>query len=188
MRRAIGLATLAVLVSGIVTVGAGSAPAGAAPFKVTNVVVQGGTTPSDSGLLQAVIEPGFEKAYPQYRLQYVSVGTGQAITNAENGEGDAVFTHSPTLENSFVSGGYSYEPGGRLVMTSDFITVGAKSDPAGVKSGPPNDTVDAFEEIAAAGNAGKADFVSRGDNSGTNVKELMIWGLSNVPLNTLGEP
>jgi tungstate transport system substrate-binding protein len=163
-------------------------PAGAAATKVTNVIVQGGTTPTDSGLLQAVIEPGFKAAYPQYNLEYVSVGTGQAITNAEAGQADAVFTHSATLEASFVSSGYSYEPGGRLVMSSDFVTVGATSDPAGVASGTPNDVTAAFQEIATAGAAGTADFVSRGDASGTNVKELAIWKQTSVPLNTLGEP
>jgi tungstate transport system substrate-binding protein len=163
-------------------------PATAAKQKKTTVIVQGGTTPTDSGLLAAVIEPGFEKAYPQYKLDYVSVGTGQALTNAEAGEADAVFTHSPTLENTFVQEGYSYEPGGRLIMSSDFVTVGPKADPAGVETGPANDVVAAFEEIAAAGNAGTADFVSRGDQSGTNVKELSIWALTNVPLNSLGEP
>jgi tungstate transport system substrate-binding protein len=160
--------------------------------KVTNVIVQGGTTPTDSGLLQNVIEPMFKAQYPQYNLQYVSVGTGQAITNAENGEADAVFTHSATLEQSFVAGGYSYEPGGRLVMSSDFITVGATSDPAGVLTGPANDVTAAFNEIATAGATGKADFVSRGDQSGTNVKELSIWALVHtefgLSLNTLGEP
>jgi len=156
--------------------------------KTTNVIVQGGTTPTDSGLLQNVIEPGFKKMYPQYNLQYVSVGTGQAITNAENGEADAVFTHSATLENSFVASGYSYEPGGRLVMSSDFVTVGANSDPAGVLTGPSHDVVAAFTEIATAGKAGRADFVSRGDQSGTNTKELAIWALTGIPRNTLGEP
>jgi tungstate transport system substrate-binding protein len=177
----VGLATWAVSVPAAV---AGSVK----PAAATTVVVQGGTTPTDSGLLQAVIEPGFHKMFPQYQLKYVSVGTGQAITNAENGQADAVFTHSPTLENSFVTSGYSYEPGGRLVMSSDFITVGAKSDPAGVLTGTPNDVVAAFQEIATAGAAGHADFVSRGDASGTNTKELAIWALSNVPRNTLGEP
>ena len=154
----------------------------------TPVVVQGGTTPVDSGLYAAVIQPGFEAQYPQYDLQYVAVGTGQAITNAENGGGDAVFTHSPTLEASFVSNGYSDESGGRNIMTSDFVTVGFKSDPAHVLKGRPNDVVKAFQEIAAAGNQHKADFVSRGDQSGTNVKELAIWALTGIPLNTLGEP
>jgi tungstate transport system substrate-binding protein len=185
-----GGAALGLVVIGPAVTAAKAAPG--LPFQVTNVIVQGGTTPSDSGLLQNVIEPGFKAAYPQYNLQYVSVGTGQAITNAENGEADAVFTHSPTLEASFVAGGYSYEPGGRLIMSSDFVTVGLTSDPAGVLSGTQSDVVAAFDEIATAGAAGTANFVSRGDTSGTNVKELSIWALVHteygLPLNKAGEP
>ena len=154
----------------------------------STVVVQGGTTPTDSGLLQAVIEPGFKAAYPQYTLKYVSVGTGQAVTNAENGGGDALLTHSDKLEDDFVSKGYSFEPGGRLVMTSDFVTVGPAADPAGVAAGPVHDVVAAYKEIAAAGESGKADFVSRGDASGTNVKEKAIWALAGVALDSAGEP
>jgi tungstate transport system substrate-binding protein len=189
-RIAIGAGALGLVVLGPTVTAAKASPG--LPFKVTNVVVQGGTTPTDSGLLQNVIEPGFKAAYPQYNLEYVSVGTGQAITNAENGEADAVFTHSPTLEASFVAGGYSYEQGGRLVMSSDFITAGPTSDPAGLTTGPQSDIVAAFNEIATAGAAGQANFVSRGDDSGTNVKELSIWALVHtefgLSLNTLGEP
>ena len=158
------------------------------PTAVTTVVVQGGTSPTDSGLLQAVIEPGFHRAYPQYRLKYVSAGTGQAITNAEAGQADAVLTHSTTAEEAFVSSGYSEEPGGRLIMTSDFVTIGSKADPAHVLGGPQADVTAAFREIATAGGAGKADFVSRGDASGTNVKELAIWKQTGIPLNASGEP
>ena len=155
---------------------------------VTNVRIQAGTTPQDSGLYDAVIHDQFEAQYPQYNLQYFGVGTSAAITNAENGLGDVVWTHSPTLEESFVAGNYSYESGGRYVMTSDFVTVGSDSDPAGVLSGPPNNVVKAFQEIAAAGNAGTADFVSRGDGSGTNAKELAIWKLTGIPVTSTGEP
>jgi len=154
----------------------------------TNVIVQGGTTIKDSGLLANVVVPGFEAAYPQYTLQFVAVGTTQALINAENGLGDAVWTHAPSAETDFVNAGYSYEPTGRYTMASDFVTVGATSDPAGVLTNDPNDQVAAFEAIAAAGEAGHADFVSRGDGSGTNVKEKQIWALTDVPLNTLGEP
>ena len=135
-----------------------------------------------------MIEPGFARAYPQYRLKYVSAGTGQAITNAQAGQADAVLTHSTTAEASFVAAGFSQEPGGRLVMTSDFVTVGARDDPAKVGDGPKGDVTAAFREIARAGDAGKADFVSRGDESGTNVKELVIWKQTGIPLNTNGEP
>jgi len=165
-----------------------ASPASAGAASTSVVLVQGGTTISDSGLLANVIIPGFKKAFPQYTLQFVPVGTSQALINAENGQGDAVFTHNPGAEAQFVAGGYANEPFGRAVMYSDFVTVGAKSDPAGVLANAPNNAVQAFQRIAAAGAAGHASFVSRGDGSGTNLKELQIWALTNVPRNTLGEP
>ena len=178
----LGAAALTLCAGGLLSAGP------AAAVDSSTVVVQGGTTPTDSGLLQAVIEPGFHAAYPQYTLKYVSVGTGQAVTNAENGGGDALLTHSEKLEDEFVTRGYSFEPGGRLVMTSDFVTVGPAADPAGVSAGPAHDVVAAYREIAAAGDRGVADFVSRGDASGTNVKEKVIWALAGVPLDSAGEP
>jgi len=161
-------------------------PSAFASVTVTNVRIQAGTTPQDSGLYDAVVVNQFEAQYPQYNLQFFGVGTSLAITNAENGQGDVVWTHAPTLEPGFVSGGYSYESGGRYVMTSDFVTVGSTTDPAGVASGPPDDVVKAFQEIAAAGNAGTAVFVSRGDGSGTNTKEKSIWPLTGIPVFTTG--
>ena len=68
------------------------------------------------------------------------------------------------------------------------MILGPASDPAGVKAGAPNDAAHAFELIAAAGDAGHANFVSRGDNSGTNTQEKIIWGLSNVAKNAKNEP
>jgi tungstate transport system substrate-binding protein len=177
----------------LAAVAALAAPASSATAATTStVVVQGGTTISDSGLLQNVIVPGFHKAFPQYTLQFVPVGTGQALTNAELGEGDAVFTHNPTAEEAFVAKGYSYEQYGRAIMFSDFVTVGPKTDPAGVLASAPNNATAAFEAIAVAGAAGTANFVSRGDQSGTNLKELSIWALVHqtygLALNTAGEP
>jgi tungstate transport system substrate-binding protein len=188
-RLFIALAAVAVL----------AAPASTASAATSTVVVQGGTTISDSGLLQNVILPGFKKAFPQYTLQFVPVGTGQALTNAELGLGDAVFTHNPTAEAQFVQattgdGGnpYSYEKYGRAIMYSDFVIVGPKTDPAGVATSAPNNPVAAFEAIATAGATGKANFVSRGDASGTNAKEQSIWKLVNqtygLPIDAAGEP
>jgi tungstate transport system substrate-binding protein len=181
-------ATIAIVVSVITAAAMFGAPSSVGAASKTSLIIQGGTTPVDSGLYQNVIFPLFTKQYPQYDLQYVSVGTAQAIANAEAGQGDAVFTHSPAAENAFVSQGYSYESGGRLVMASDFVTVGAKSDPAGAVSAGDHNAVGAFKAIAAAGNAGTADFVSRGDGSGTNKGELAIWALTGIPLNGAGEP
>ncbi len=142
---------------------------------VDDVVVQGTTDIRDAGLLDDVIVPGFEAAYPQYNLQYIAVGTGQALTNARNGQGDAVLTHAAPLEAQFVADGYSAEPFGRAIFYSDYVILGPQSDPAGVLSGAAHNAAHALELIAAAGTSGTANFVSRGDNSGTNVAEEQIW-------------
>src|SRR5262245_37061154 len=73
----------------------------------TDVIVQGTTDIRDAGLLNDVIIPQFQAKYPQYTVKYIAVGTGQALTNAEAGQGDAVVTHAPTLEADFVNQGYS---------------------------------------------------------------------------------
>ena len=162
-----------------------TSPAGAL---ASDVVVQGTTDVRDAGLLDDVIVPGFQAAYPQYTLKYIAVGTGQALTNARAGQGDAVLTHAPSLEQQFVSDGFSLEPFGRAIFYSDYVILGPRSDPAGVLSAAPHNAAQAFQLIAAAGDAGTANFVSRGDNSGTNVEEKTIWGLTNVARNNAGEP
>ncbi len=158
------------------------------PAVGVDVIVQGTTDVRDAGLVDDVIVPGFKKAYPQYTLKYIAVGTGQALANARAGQGDAVLTHAPTQEVDFVRDEFSYERSGRAVFYSDYVILGPRSDPAGVRSGAPHDAAKAFELIAAAGAKGKADFVSRGDNSGTNTQEKIIWGLGNVAKNAKSEP
>jgi tungstate transport system substrate-binding protein len=174
------LAVLILALSGL------AAPAAA---HASDVIVQGTTDVRDAGLLDDVIAPGFKAAYPQYTLKYIAVGTGQALTNAEAGQGDAVLTHAPTLESTFVANGFSDEHFGRAIFYSDYVILGPKNDPAGVLSGAAHNASQAFKLIADAGGAGKANFVSRGDNSGTNVEEKAIWKLATgVSLTTGGEP
>lgn len=154
-----------------------------------NVVVQGTTDIRDAGLVDDVLVPGFEAAYPQYNLQYVAVGTGQALTNARAGQADAVLTHAPTVEAEFVADGYSYERVGRSVFHSDYVIVGPVADPAGLRTRARNDAVRAFELVAEAGESGHAEFISRGDESGTNVHEKILWAnTEGVSLNAAGEP
>lgn len=160
----------------------------AAPAQASTVIVQGTTDIRDAGLLEEVIIPGFQAAYPQYTLKYIAVGSGQAITNVEAGQGDALLTHAPTLEKPFVEAGFSLEPRGRAVFYSDYVIPGPLGDPAGVIAAAPHDAARAFELIARAGEEGKANFVSRGDESGTNVEEKEIWKLTSVELNKKGEP
>jgi len=157
-------------------------------FGASPVIVQGTTDIRDAGLLEDVIEPGFAAAYPQYELKYIAVGTGVAIAAAKAGQGDALMVHAPSQEKPFVEEGYSLEPRGRAVFYSDYVIPGPLDDPAEVLTKAPHNAVLAYELIAKAGEEGKANFVSRGDNSGTNTQEIAIWKLTHVELNSKGEP
>jgi tungstate transport system substrate-binding protein len=159
-------------------------PAAAQADTSSTVTVVGTSDVFDSDLIQQVIKPDFEKAYPQYTLNYVSQGTGAAINYAEAGTASALLVHAASLENQFVqppSGpSYSYEQYGRAIFYGDYVLLGPAADPAGVMSGgaPSHDIVSAFEKIAAAGELGNANFVSRGGTPGTTVEEHEIWGLT----------
>ena len=171
------------LACGLVVAWLAAAPAAGAQ-EPQDLVVQSTTSVRDSGLLEQVIVPGLPaRSIPQWTLKVVAVGTGQAITNARAGQGDVLITHAPALEAQFVADGFSLEPAGRTIMWNDFVIVGPPGDPAGVAAAARHDAAAAFEAIAAAGAAGRATFVSRGDNSGTNTKEKDIWKLTSVARN-----
>lgn len=144
----------------------------------STLTVVGTSDVYDSNLVQTVLKPGFEAAYPQYTLNYVSKGTGAAIAYAEAGTASALLVHAAALENQFVDGGYSLEPYGRAIFWGDYVLLGPAADPAGVLSGGEHDIATAFEKIAAAGELGQANFVSRGGTPGTTVQEHAIWGLT----------
>lgn len=151
------------------------------------LIVQSTTSVRDSGLLDRVIKPGFERRHPQWRLKFVAVGSGQAIMNARAGQADALIAHSPPLERKLVADGFSADRP-RTVMWNDFVIVGPPGDPAGVRRAARHDAVRALETIAVAGARGRAHFVSRGDESGTNTKELELWALGRVAKKEDNEP
>jgi tungstate transport system substrate-binding protein len=144
----------------------------------STVTIVGTSDVSDSNLMAAVLQPGFEKAYPQYTLDYVPEGTGAAITTAESGAASGLLVHAASLENQFVAQGYSEEQYGRAIFYGDYVLLGPKADPAGVLTNTPHDIAGAFKRIAAAGAAGKANYVSRGGTPGTTVEEHAIWALT----------
>ena len=176
-----------IAVAGLAGVCLVGAPAASAQTP-QDLVVQSTTSVRDSGLLAEVIIPQFQQRYPQWRLRVVAVGTGQAIVNARAGQGDVLITHAPALEQQFLADGFSLEPFGRSIMWNDYVIVGPANDPAGVGAAGRNNAAAAFSAIAAAGAAGRATFVSRGDNSGTNTKEREVWGLTSVARNARNEP
>ncbi|SJZ88527.1 substrate-binding domain-containing protein [Selenihalanaerobacter shriftii] len=123
------------------------------------------TSTENSGLLNELLPP-FEKQF-DVRVDVVSVGTGKAIRLAENGDADIILVHAKKAENKFVNEGYGVNR--RDVMYNDFVILGPKDDPAGVKG--MKDVTKAFQKISNS----NSRFVSRGDDSGTNKKELSIW-------------
>lgn len=123
------------------------------------------TSTQDSGLLP-ILNPPFEKM-TGLTVDVIAVGTGAALKLGQNGDVDVVLVHDRKAEDAFVEQGFGVNR--RDVCHNDFILVGPADDPAkvaGAKTAP-----GAFARIAAAG----ATFVSRGDRSGTHVKELEIW-------------
>ena len=159
----------------------------AAPAAASDVRVEGTTDTTDSGLIQDVIQPGFQAAYPQYTLKYHATGTGAALTDARAGQADAVLTHAPSSEAQFVQDGFSVEPFGRATFYNDYVLIGHDADPANILGADPHDAIGAMEAIAAAGAAGNATWISRGDNSGTHVQEGAMWCMtSGVPVHSLG--
>ncbi|HEY5195419.1 MAG TPA: hypothetical protein VIJ51_00160 [Solirubrobacteraceae bacterium] len=156
-------------------------PALASADSSSTLTIVGTSDVSDSGLMANVIQPGFQAAFPQFTFKYVGSATQAAITNAETGVGgpSVLIVHAPSLENQFVAGNFSYEPYGRAIFTNDFILAGPTTspDPAGVAANAPHDIVQAFADVATAGNAGTAEFASRQGAPGTTVAEHGIWQL-----------
>ena len=129
------------------------------------ILVQSTTSTQNSGLFDHIL-PVFE-AETGIAVRVVAVGTGQAIRNAANGDGDVLFVHAKPAEARFVADGHGVE---RFdVMYNDFVIVGPADDPAGVAG--MTDATAALARIAAA----EATFASRGDDSGTHKAELRLW-------------
>lgn len=123
------------------------------------------TSTYNSGLLDFLL-PHFEEE-TDISVQVISVGTGAALRLGQDGDVDLVMTHAPAAEATFVEAGHGIEPRG--LMYNDFVLVGPVADPADLQSA--ESALDAFKRIAESG----AVFVSRGDDSGTHMKELAFW-------------
>lgn len=132
-----------------------------------NPIIRMSTTTSvdDSGLLGYLL-PVFEKA-TGYTVEVQSAGTGIAIENAQNGNADLILVHAKASEEAFIADGYGVE---RIpFMYNYFVVVGPADDPAGIKDCA--NAGEAFRKIRDA----EAEFISRGDESGTHKAELKIW-------------
>jgi tungstate transport system substrate-binding protein len=147
------------------------------PKGKTNLVIASTTSTQNSGLLNILI-PAYEKSSKyNVKVQIIAVGTGKAIRIAKKGEADMLFVHDPFREEKLVSEGYGVNR--RAVMHNDFVIAGPPNDPALIRK--IKTAAEAFEEIADKG----MPFVSRGDDSGTNIRELDIW--DDVGINPKGK-
>lgn len=131
----------------------------------TEVILSTTTSTRDSGLLDVLI-PIFEKK-TGYKVKPIAVGTGKALAMGESGDADVLLVHAPEAEMEYVEKGAVMNR--QLIMHNDFIVLGPKDDPAGIKDA--KDSTEALKKIAEK----KATFISRGDDSGTHKKELGIW-------------
>jgi tungstate transport system substrate-binding protein len=151
--------------------------ASCAPSAPTKEILLVSTTSTqDSGLLDVLL-PAFE-AQSGYRVRLIATGSGQALKIAEQGNADVILLHSPAAEKKFVASGFGMDR--QLVMHNDFVIVGPDSDPASVRTR--TSAVDAVKTIFSS----DSTFVSRGDDSGTHVKELALW--KDAGLAPLGQP
>ena len=128
------------------------------------------TSTDNSGLLDVLLPP-FEEAH-NVKVDVIAVGTGKALKLGENGDVDVVMVHARQAEDSFVANGFGVDR--RDLMHNDFVIVGPEGDPAGLNNG--TSAAEAFKLLAGA----KADFVSRGDDSGTHKKEKTLWKAARV--------
>ena len=134
------------------------------------IVLQSTTSTANSGLYDAILPKFTERTGIHVRV--VAVGTGQALKNARNGDGDVLLVHATSAEQLFVAAGFGVERFN--VMYNDFIVVGPPTDPAGI-AGMTNAAA-ALAKIAQS----RAVFASRGDNSGTHKRERELWIASRI--------
>lgn len=170
----VGIAVLAIV---MVLLIAAAAMAASKP----RLVLATTTSTQDSGLLDCIL-PDFEKKY-NCIVDVIAVGSGQAMELGKNGDADVLLVHSPAAEKAFVTDGYGTAR--TLVMYNQFVIIGPEDDPAGV--GQAANATEAFTKIYQNGAEGLTVFVSRGDNSGTHVKELGIWAKAGLDVTTFGE-
>ncbi|WP_390625257.1 substrate-binding domain-containing protein [Vibrio neonatus] len=128
------------------------------------------TSTYHSGLLDYLL-PKF-KQQTGYEVQLLVTGSGKALKMGEMGDVDIVLTHSPKAEKAFLDSNFGVDP--HAVMYNDFIIVGPKNNPA--KLTDADNAAQALQKIADS----KSVFISRGDDSGTNKKELALWAINNT--------
>jgi len=137
-----------------------------------SIVIASTTSPQDSGLFGHIL-PMF-KAKTGIDVRVIAQGTGQALDTGRRGDADVVFVHAKAQEEKFVADGFGVKR--YPVMYNDFVVIGPNSDPAGIKG--MGDVVAALVAIKAKA----APFISRGDRSGTHIRELDLWKQAGIDI------
>lgn len=137
-----------------------------------SIVVSSTTSTQDSGLFGHIL-PLF-KAKTGIDVKVVSQGTGQALDTGRRGDADVVFVHAKSAEEKFLAEGEGVKR--YPVMYNDFVLIGPKGDPAGIKG--MKDVAKALQVIKDQ----QADFISRGDRSGTHIAEINLWNGSGIDI------
>ena len=146
----------------------------AAPARAQDksIVVASTTSTQDSGLFSHIL-PLF-KAKTGIDVKVVAQGTGQALDTGRRGDADVLFVHAKAQEEKFVADGFGVKR--YPVMYNDFVLIGPKTDPAGIKG--MTDVAEALKAIKSKG----ASFISRGDRSGTHIAELDLWKAAGIDI------
>ncbi len=144
-------------------------------FSKVKVFVSTTTSLYQTGLLERLANE-FSKQYPNVQLVFIVVGSGEALERASRGDVCVVLSHAPSLEIKYINNGSIRRH--TIFAYNYFVVVGPEEDPAGVSKAL--NVVEAFKKIFEAGEKGLTTFVSRGDKSGTNVKELQLWSLAGL--------
>ena len=136
----------------------------------SSVIVMASTTSTEQSGLFVSLLPAFKKATGM-DIKVVAVGTGQAIDMGRRGDADVLFVHDQAAEEKVVAEGFAIKR--FAVMYNDFVLVGPVDDPAKIKG---KDIAEALKKL----NAANANFVSRGDKSGTHAAELRYWKTAGI--------
>ena len=137
-----------------------------------DTLVMATTTSTDNTGLLDYLMPHFKKAFG-IEVKWTATGTGKALKLGENCDVDILMVHAPPAEMKFVNAGFGTDR--REIMYNDFVIIGPASDKTGIKGKSIADALNAIQTDTAI-------FVSRGDNSGTNKKEISLWKAANLPV------
>jgi len=138
------------------------------------ILVATTTSLYDTGLLDKLLDE-FKNEEPGITVVFIPVGSGEALHMAASGDIDMVISHAPSMERGYMERGILYKQA--IVAYNSFAIVGPRDDPASIRG---LDPIDAFARIYAEGVEGRIHFVSRGDQSGTHLRELSLWKITGL--------